>query len=484
MFTTEERLGMDAVAQSFFEWLTQEDKERQAKYRHYRDYYNGQQEVMLTERQKQFLQLKPHHDFSANYCQLVVDELARRLNVRGFDAGEQGGLEGKLWEWWQWGRMDSIQKNVHSSAIRDGDTYLVVDWNNKTGRPRYYHNLAYDGYEGVKVHFNDENGEIDYASKRWNVASARDGSVGYKRRINLYFPDRIERYVSDDRIQDGIWQRFTDEENPDWPIPWVDRDGMPLGVPVFHFPFNQAGWRWGMSALEQVIPLQNALNKSVVDLIAAADTTGFRIYYVVGSNNLDEDGKPLQISPGVLLGFRNESATFGAINPAELRPLIETVDAFKVSIAQVTETPLHLFQVSGQNASEGAQKQQEVGMISRAEDTSVHFGNRWEDVMYLSRRMHNTFSNEPKLDENQLISTLWRDFEVRDRVERVKVQGEALSLFTAAGGDYEASARYVGIDEESAAEMGRFALVPLEYEKLRTQEQEGNGENDAQADQD
>lgn len=454
MFTTLERMGMDDLSEAFFHWLSLEDTERQRKYRSYRDYYNGDQEVMLTERQKQFLELKPHQHFSANYCQLVVDELARRMTVRGFEAGpQQGGLDGKLWEWWQWGRMDAKQKSVHASAVRDGDTYVIVGWDWEKGRPTYHHNMAYDGNEGVKVHYDDETGEISFASKRWMVY--RDGDI--YRRINLYYDDHIERYISSDRLSNGVWSPFTGD-GLDAVIPWINRAGQPLGVPVIHFAYNAAGWRWGMSVLEQVIPLQNALNKSIVDLVAAADSTGFRVYFGSGIEGEDEDGNELLIAPGTLITTRNENGRLMAIPGEDLRPLIEVVDAFKIAIAQVTETPLHLFQVSGQNASEGAQKQQEVGMILRADDAAVHFGNSWEDVMYLSRRVHNAFSNEPAVAEDTLINALWKDFEVRDRVERVREMAEAMAQIVSAGGDLEAAARFAGVDEENAAKIAAFSV--------------------------
>lgn len=477
MYTTSERLGIHDVAQSFFEWLSEEDRERQTKYRQYRDYYNGVQDVMLTERQKEFLELTANQDFSANYCRLVVNEIARRENVRGFDAGTQGGKEGILWNWWQWNRMDAKQKDVHTSAVRDGDTFVIVGWDNERQRPTFDHNLAYDGFEGVKVIYNDEDGSIAYATKKWNVMDKDSkGEIHVLRRYNLYYPAYIERWVSDDRKNDGQWTPFTGDGG-EAVIEWTDRDGKPLGVPVIHFSYDRAGWRWGMSAIDNVIPLQNGLNKSLVDLIAAADTTGFRLYWVTGTRMVDADGNPVKIAPGSFLEGP-ETSTFGYFPGEDLRPLIEVVDAFKVSIAQVTETPLHLFQVSGQNASEGAQKQQEVGMIARAEEAAVHFGNAWEDVMYLSRRLHNTYTNDTPLDEDQLITTLWHDFEVRDRVERVKTQGEALTMFTTAGGDYEAVARYVGVDEENAKAMAQFAIVPLEYEKLNSQEQVNNANNE------
>ena len=94
LFTTRERMGIDVVRQSYLEWLILEDRERQEKYKGYRAYYDGDHDVMLTERQKAFLELKANQDFSANYCQLVVDELERRMTMESFDADGNTALGG------------------------------------------------------------------------------------------------------------------------------------------------------------------------------------------------------------------------------------------------------------------------------------------------------------------------------------------------------------------------------------------------------
>jgi hypothetical protein len=478
MVTTTERMGIDNIAASFNAWLILEDSERYEKYTEYREYYDGEHEALLTERQKQFLELKPNTpEFSANYCPLVCKEVSRRLRVRGFDGPTLGGKDGPLWNWWRKNKMDAQSKDVHLSSIRDGDAFLIVGWDNEKDIPSYFPNLAFDGSDGVDVHYNDETGKIDFAVKYWIVRDYED--AGYKRRANMYYADRIERYVSDDRTDDGNWHWYT-EDGQDGILPWVDKTGKPLGVPVFHFANDRAGMRWGVSALEPVIPLQNALNKSVIDLIAAADTTGFRIHYVTGENMLDENEEEIKIHPGTFLSSTNENAKFGFIPGEDLRPLIEVMDAFKISIAQVTETPLHLFQVSGQNASEGAQKQQEVGMISKAEDTATYFGNDWEDIMALSVRLHNAFSSQPPLPEDEMVETLWGDFEVRDRVGRVLEQSEAVNKLTSSGAQIEAAARAALFDDETAKNLGRFA-VPVGM--ISTQPpQEDNGEPDADTD--
>ena len=97
MFTTRERLGMDAVKASYVEWAAKEELERQEKYKQYRSYYDGEQTVMITDRQAAFLELDSGQEFSANMCPLVVDELERRMTVSGFDVkGALGGGDGEL----------------------------------------------------------------------------------------------------------------------------------------------------------------------------------------------------------------------------------------------------------------------------------------------------------------------------------------------------------------------------------------------------
>jgi hypothetical protein len=249
---------------------------------------------------------------------------------------------------------------------------------------------------------------------------------------------------------------FTDDGQPGV-LSWIDPlTGAPLGVPVVHFAYNRAGYRWGISALEPVIPLQNALNKAVIDLIAAADTTGFRIFTMLGSDAVDEDGEPLSISPGsfISLPAPPSMASIGFIPGEDLRPLVEVVDAFKISIAQVTETPLHLFQVSGQNASEGAQKQQEVGMISKASDTAIQFGNSWERCMQFARRLENAFG-KGRMDEKQLIETVWKDFEIRNLEERAKARAEIFAILVGAGVDPQVAALRANYSKEEAAEMAK-----------------------------
>jgi hypothetical protein len=136
-----------------------------------------------------------------------------------------------------------------------------------------------------------------------------------------------------------------------------------------------------------VVPLQNAQNKGLIDLLAAADTTGFRILYMIG----DDPGK-LEVSPGSWV-FTNRppggenGAAIGAIDGADLTPLIALKDSIAIEIARVSRTPLSYFQISGQVAAEGSQKQQENGLLAKVASRQTSFGNSWEDVLKMARRL-------------------------------------------------------------------------------------------------
>jgi hypothetical protein len=433
----------DAVQMSYLAWLADEDATRQANYTAYRDYYDGDHDTQLTARQRAYLELKAGVEFNTNYCPIVVDALARRLNVTGFECDTQADT---LKEWWQHSRMDAVQKVAHLSACRDGDSYVMVEWDNEQARPRFTAELAYNGTEGVKVHYSRERrGVIDFASKRWNVQAA--GQTGTTRRLNLYYPDRIEKYISQSGAFEGNWQPYQDTGDGNWPIPWRDGAGRPLGVPVVHFRNNDQGYDYGTSELKKVLPLQNALNKSIIDLLGAADTTAFRNYVMLG-----DDPTGLKVSPGSWIYSTRppggeEGVSVQVLPGEDMRPLIALKDSFAVEIARVTETPLSSFQLSGQVAAEGTLKQQESGLVARCVDRQVAFGNAWEDALYLARRLWNTYG-PGGLDETEDIDTQWSDAQTRNETEFMA----GLTAKSAMGVPQEQLWRELGYDEQQIAD--------------------------------
>jgi len=457
------RETVDKVQASFLDWLAAEDTTRQRRYRTYREYYDGDHDTQLSKRQRRYLQIKMGEEFNANYCQIVVDALAERLEVTGFEAGGQSQI---IWDWWKQARMDGVQGIVHLAAVRDGDAYVMVEWDNEEERLRFSYELGYDGTEGVKIHYDPERRRVPlFASKRWRVEQGPD--AGKVRRLNLYHPNRIEKYVSREDEFEGNWQRY-EEGDEGWPL-WWTRDGAeggePLGVPVVHFRNKDEGYNYGQSELRNVVPLQNALNKSIIDLLAAADTTAFRIYWMIG-----DDPSSLELSAGTWVYTKrppggDNGAAVGFFPGEDLDPMIRLVDSFELRIAKVTRTPISYFQISRQRAAEGTLKQEEAGLVAKAKDRHVSFGNAWEDAIQVARRIWNTFGEGPELDEEQTVETLWADAETRnekEHLEALAVKREKLGvpqeqIWLEAGYGPEQVEKMKGSDEV----QGRQAMMDL-----------------------
>ncbi len=405
--------GLTLVQLSFLQWLEQEENERAAKYAMFRDYYEGEHQTQLTARMRKFLELKANQEFNLNFCPIVVDALAEKLKVARFECEGQTDV---FTVWCKANRLDALQAVVHLAAIRDGDTYVLVEWDNDASLPRFTHESAYDGAHGMHVVYSDERRtEPMVAIKRWTVTS---GAEVKTRRVNLYYPDRIEKYTDAGTGHD--WLPYEEDDQP-WPIPW------PFGIPVIHFRNKDQGYSYGESELEDVIPVQNGLNKTFIDLLSAADTTGFRNFWMTG-----DDPSDIKTAPGSWFYSTRPEAKIGALDPADISGLIALKDSVAADIAKMTRTPLSFFQLTGQVAAQGTLKEQRAGLIAKARDRQAVFGNAWEDVLVLARRLHNAYGTG-RLDESQPVDTVWQDDEKpepRELAEVVELLNRAAAAST------------------------------------------------------
>lgn len=418
------------VSRSYVEWCIQQARERSDGYIRARNYYDGDHQTQLTSRLAAFLNVGSDADFTVNYCPLVVNAKADRLRLKGFQT-ENDDSNKTYWEWARKNRIDQLQGIVHKSAITAADSFILVEWDDVAGIPRYYYEPALANAEGVMVHYSDERrNEMKFASKQWIINYGSD--AGKKRRINLYFPDHIEKYLSDDATDGGNWTAYVDESDEylelgvgvfgqcGWVWNTVSRKagGDPLGIPIAHFKNDDNGSGYGISHLANVMPLQDVLNKSMIDLVAVMDNEGFGILV---ANGVQQDTQ-INVGAGVIAKFSKAKNEAGLDRLQGTNPvgLLSMYNAIVMEIGRVSGTPLSYFQSSGQVAAEGTMKQQEQALVSQVKKSQVDFGNAWEDVMNISRKLNNAFGKS-KLNEDVLIETVWESAESRNDLEQAQI---------------------------------------------------------------
>jgi hypothetical protein len=417
---------------AYLNWLAGEEKARQKNIVLARRYFDGDHDVPLTERQKEFLGFSDSGRFAVNYCGKVVGAVVERLLVAGFKSVD-AEMAAMAWQWWQANRMDEVQGTVHEGAVRDGEFFVMVDWDGALGWPRIISHPRYTDPQvkgtgfGCKAFYpnDDPSQPMERASKRWTETVIDDrGQRQTRQRMTDYYPDRVEKYVLATRggSQAG-WEEYAEEDGGVWPLAWKDQAGRPLGIPVVHF--RNSGLK---TELWDAIPVQDAVNKTALDILAAADACGFRVLVAKGFIPT-RDGKPpendgsnyLQIAPGSWIAVPKD-AEVDPLEAADLGPMLEALDSWIVKLGLVTDTPVSRFRVTRQVAAENTLKQQEEPLLAKVRRRQTSFGNSWENVMYLGRRLANTFGGAG-LDEGVLVETQWEPAETRDEKERIETIG-------------------------------------------------------------
>lgn len=425
-------------------WTSQDYAAQQSRYAALRDWYDGDQGVPLTERQQEYLAISPHFEWALNYLRLPVELVVERLTVEGFDGPEGiGGRDGLIDEWWTSGRMDALQNQVHRAAVRDGDTYLLIEWDNENERPVFSHEPAYDGTEGVKVHYlSNLRREMTMASKVWSENRFNDrGQLEVTRRLNLYLPDSVEKY-----IESGAGWRPFQTDGEAWPLPW------PIGlIPVVHFRWKDSGGNWGESELKTLIPLQEAINKAALDEMETADKTGAQLLTLTGA--VWPSDAP-DVRAGDVLSVSDPAASWGSVPPGDLSQLRERINDYIIRIAQLAHIPLQYFQVTGQIASAATQQADDSQLVAKVRAESVPLGNAWEDAMYIALKLNEEYGDGRDLARGQNIETRWADFERVDRLAVEERRANIVQVLTNAGASLEGVVKLAALgytEEEQAA---------------------------------
>lgn len=420
---------------AFLEYLSNLEISRQQAVVMCRDYFDGNHPTYLTKRIEEFLGLHGKKVvFRLNLCRSVIAAVSERLSVIGFNTSEQVDAEGikAQAEWarqvWQHNRMDAKQVDIHDGALRDGEYFIIVDWDNQASMPRWNLHPRWtdtlqngDGF-GCRMIYPDEdiNQPAICAVKEWSETLWNERTRTTRRRRTVYYPSRIERYFYDA----SGWKPFTelsvDGLQPTWPTPWVDALGKPLGIPVIHVKNKEL-----RSEMWDAIPMQDALNKALIDVIATGDLTAFRVFAAFGwipttdGKEPNRDGSNwLYLQPGQVIGTTRTKAEadFKAIDGADMTSMIETVNQIIFWLAMVTDTPVSRYVSTKQVASGDTLKEQREPLDAKIDMRKVLFGNAYEDAIVISRKLANMWGSA-NLDEEVQIETLWDDRRNLDELE-------------------------------------------------------------------
>lgn len=333
---------------------------------------------------------------AVNMCRPVVFSKVNRLNVEAWegdrDANTLWNIEG----------ASQYQNEIYADSTTTGDAYMLV-WPSRTmDGPIRWNPLRSD--EAVAVYSDDDPETVDYGVKIWLIES-RGRNRQSRYRVNVYYPDRVERYVTPlvgssgtglvrDRSAD-ISRIITSSQLQ----PYTE-DGLESaighdlpGVPLVHFRNNRGlDRRYGRSDLADVVPLQDALNMASLNALVASEMYGLPLRVLLGFEltDDDDDGIPDNLpkpDPRAdrFLAFPGTQTRVEQLSPADLTQLIGLIGTYVNQIAAVSQRPSHIFLNQGLSAPSGESlRVAERPLIAEVQTQQQVFTPSWREVMRLT----------------------------------------------------------------------------------------------------
>ncbi|MGW6855790.1 phage portal protein [Streptomyces xanthophaeus] len=353
-------------------------------------------------------------DARTNWTSLVIDATAERMRVDGFRFGEakpgrtaSQKSDDEANRIWQENSLDADSGLVHYGALSQRRAFMLVE-RGPDGRPVLTHETP------TQVAVEYEQGsrrKVAAGLKMW-----RDDWTG-DTRATLWLPDHIHHFttrrtnpvfaVSTAELR--TWDAWTTPDSPDG----VDVNLLKL-VPLVPFVNRRNRRPEGFAEHEDVLSVQNRINLSLVNLIAAMKYGAFKQRWAAGLE-VGEDPvtgqkiQPYKLDIKTLWTSGDPETRFGEFSATDLVPYVRAVEAGVQDLAALTRTPPHYLIGAVVNVSGDALSAAETGLVSKVRDRNRNFGESWEQTMRLAFRV----LDDKTRAEAWSAETLWADPEFR-----------------------------------------------------------------------
>ncbi len=444
-----------------------------------------------------------------NLAEITLRTIIRRVDIQGIT-----GDEGPLLEWmeniYDACGLEILQGQLHEWAERDGEAFVIVDYNrnaprpwddSKTGLPVITIHERYTSAEvtygdevgtnyGCKAHYrnNDPFQPLEMISLRWIDERYEDEELIAVQRMNLYInaqnttPARVEKYEMD---ENGEWVEYRDtfvdasgnEVQEEWPLWWTDNlqeTGRSLPIFAIHFRNEK-----GTPITRKIEGLQHGMDHAWSSFLINMVLAGHQILKFFGwtpttdGKTIAADGSNLlRVRPRTFIGSPNTKPDQGSLDPIQAGDISESIDAMdKIAIyaAFVSGLPINNFIISKAVASSSTLRQGEADLVAHVNALTRIFGRAWQQVFEACRVMELMFGTEKF--EPSVIRPIWAPPETVNVEARAK-EADAQSK---TGVPEQFIWRYVwGYSEKQVTEM----------EKMKAEQAAENGEETAVSDMD
>lgn len=331
-------------------------------------YYDGKHRLKWTNEKLQQIFRDEKLVASENWCAVIVDAALDRIAMERLDVPDDKAGTERLAEIVAETALDLDQDAIYLDSVLTGEAFIIA-WKREDASIEAYYN---DARSACAVYQSDRPDVMRLAGKWWMDDAKR-------RRITLYYPDKIEYWRSTNEVQNqgpqfnsGNWVRYTDDEatgiaqNPYQQIP------------VFHF---KASHRI-VSCLQNAVAIQDTINKTLADMMVAGEFAAVPQRWAIG--HFDGTGQ-LPYGPGRTLVIPpadkdTQPVSVGTFEAANLAAFFGTIDSLAQAMAVISRTPKHYFWAQGGTPSGEALIAMEAPLNKRVEKYIKRFMATWDKL--------------------------------------------------------------------------------------------------------
>lgn len=344
------------------------------------NYYRGSQDELFAHEKWSKL-FRANGTYVLNFAKTVVDTVLDRLEISSVKGVEDGADEAinKIWET---NELTIDATEIHRRTLMYGDCYAIV-WPDEDGEVQ----ITYNSPLTTVMLYDVENPRKKrVAVKAWESLNVFGKT---ETRLNLYYPDRIEKYVRQGALDSGAAEAHT----------WNATESIenPFGeLPVFHFRTHRP---YGTPEHGAAIGPQDAINKMVNNHMLTVDYQGAPQRYALSAygnsaefSDFDDDDTVRENIAGLKSGpgefwYLNGVTQVGQFPAADPTVFTGPILDYVKSMASLTQTPLHYFQNNGQFASGEALRTAEAPLVKKVRDRQIAFGATWREVFRFALRI-------------------------------------------------------------------------------------------------
>lgn len=392
----------------------------------YRDYIDGEHRLAFASSKFRQHFGNLFNAFADNWCETIINASVERMNVEGFRVGpEDEGADKEAWEIWQRNDLDSVSSLAWMESQVSGEAVAVV-WYDEDNEGKALINMeqadnavvAVDARNpqkriaGLRVYLDEwgyEHAEL-FLPTEVHLYKSKTTRAGAYTSVNSARVQWVPDQIVNTAIVDGVGAVIPNPLNniPLVPITnnprlWVRKEDCAIG-----------------SELNPIVPLQDAVNKLIADMMVGSEAAAVPLRWVTGyTPEMDTDGNP-KPPPWVQddkmwAVLKSESGKFGSLEAVDIQNYVKAIELLVQHVASISRTPPHYLNTSADRLSGESIKSAETGLVAKVMRKQQIVGEACEEII----RIAGALEGNQTLAEAFQAETLWRDPESRTESEHI-----------------------------------------------------------------